>query len=282
MFEGVKLIVATFTKRVIALVLLLVVSLACVMIPILDHNVRKNEERQLESHLRDVADERSKALMASIERLKRDTIFLAGTPPVLGIMRANRNGGLDSQERISTKVWTLRLQEIFSGYLETQLAVQQVRFIGVADEGRELVRVERKANKVIVIKGGQLQRKADRDYVVNTLKRPYGDVYASKVDLNREFGEIEVPHTPTLRLATAIADQAGEVFGVLVINVNLLEIFSKAVANFSSAEAVYIVNSNGDYLMHPEADKAFGFELGKPFRWQDEFDSSLSSGATEF
>jgi len=281
-FEGLKVFVTTFTKRSIVLVVLLFALLATVMIYFSDHSVRTNEERQLESHLRDVAVERSKAFMASIERIKRDAVFLAGTPPISGIIRATHNNGLDSKENNTTQVWTNRLQEIFSGYLNTQPAVQQVRFIGVADQGRELVRVDRKANNVIVIENSKLQRKADRDYFINALARSPGEVYASKIDLNREFGKIEVPHIPTLRLATAVTDQTGTVFGVIVINVNLLEIFADAVASFSSAEQVYIINSSGDYLMHPEADKAFGFELGKPFRWQDEFGKSLSQGAYKF
>ncbi|AMO67615.1 response regulator [Zhongshania aliphaticivorans] len=277
MIEALKIIITTFKMRFLSFVLLLFVVLTVLMIPVSDRNVRIKEERQLENHLRNAVDERSKAFMASIERLKRDTLFLAGTPPIQGIIRAKNNGGIDPQVNNATEVWEQRLQEIFSAYLEIQPGVQQVRYIGVADQGRELVRVDRKGQKIAVIGAAQLQQKADRDYFFESLNRALGEVYVSKIDLNREFGEIEIPHIPTLRLATPVFDKAGSAFGVLVINVNLLDIFATIGADFSSDENVYLVNSDGDFLMHPEAGRAFGFELGAPFRWQDEFDRTFSS-----
>ncbi len=276
MFKVLKLIITTFKMRFLSLVLLLIVILTVLMIPVSDHKVRIKEERQLESHLRDAVVERSKAFLASIERLKRDTVFLAGTPPIQGIIRSLSNGGVDPKVNNSTEDWQHRLQEIFSAYLEIQPGVQQVRYIGIADDGRELVRVDRKNNKISVIDHAQLQRKADRDYFVETLNRGHGEVYVSKIDLNREFGKIEVPHIPTLRLATAIFDKAGNEFGVLVINVDLSGIFSNIEEDILPNEILYLLNSEGDFLVHPKREKAFGFEFGKPFRWQDEFDTSDS------
>jgi PAS domain S-box-containing protein len=274
--KALKVIITTFKMRFLSLALLLIVVVTVLMIPVSDHNVRLKEERQLENHLRNAVDERSKAFMASIERLKRDTLFLAGTSPIQGIIRARNNGGVDPQVNNATEVWEQRLQEIFSAYLEIQSGVQQVRYIGVADQGRELVRVDRKENKITVVGAEKLQQKADRDYFLETLNRDVGEVYVSKIDLNREFGEIEVPHIPTLRLATVVFDKAGNAFGVIVINVNLLEIFSTIGADFSADEYVYLVNSEGDFLMHPESGRAFGFELGESFRWQDEFNKKFS------
>ncbi len=281
MFDALKLIVTTFKMRFLSLALLLVVALTVLMIPVADQNVRVNEERQLQMHLRDVVDERGKAIAASIDRLKHDTIFLAGTPPVQGIIRATQNGGVDPNVLNSTDVWKSRLQEIFLAYVDTQPAVQQLRYIGVANEGRELVRVDRKDEQVVVIDESRLQGKADRDYFLEVLGRRPGEVYASKINLNREFGKIEVPHIPTLRLATAVVDSGGEIFGILVINVNLQKIFADVSADFSSGEKVYIVNSEGDFLLHPEPGKAFGFEFGKRHRWQDEFGDVFNKNSTE-
>ena len=58
MFDALKLIVTTFKMRFLSLALLLVVALTVLMIPVADQNVRVNEERQLQMHLRDVVDER--------------------------------------------------------------------------------------------------------------------------------------------------------------------------------------------------------------------------------
>src|SRR5439155_1041462 len=34
---------------------------------------------------------------------------------------------------------------------------------------------------------------------------------------------------------------------------------------------IYVVNDSGDYLLHSEPDREFGFQLGSPARLQDEY-----------
>ncbi|RNL64753.1 response regulator [Zhongshania marina] len=271
MFKSYKSIVSTLQWRYIVVVLLIFAVAATVMIPISDHNVRKNQTNTLERHLDDVAAARSKAMLATLDRLKKDAYFLSGTPPISGIIRASRNSGFDEQEQSTLQIWSKRLQEIFVSYLETHPSVMQVRYIGVGEGGKELVRVDRKDGRIRKIKAGGLQQKSDSEYFKEAITRHASEVYVSEINLNREYGEIEEPHVPTLRLATPIVDDNHRVFGILVINLNMEEIFRTLSSELESYENIYVLNSEGDFLLHPVQEKAFGFELGKHYRWSDEF-----------
>jgi PAS domain S-box-containing protein len=270
-FKSYKSIVSTFQWRYLIIVFVVFTVAATVMIPISDHNVRNSQILVLERHLDDVALARSNAMLATLDRLKKDAYFLAGTPPISGIIRASRNGGFDEKERSSLQLWSKRLQEIFAAYLETHPSVMQVRYIGIANDGRELVRVDRKDGRVRKINVMSLQQKSDRDYFQEAITRHPGEVYVSEINLNRERGEIEVPYVPTLRLATPIVDQNQKVFGILVINLNMAEIFQSLTIELDANENIYVLNNDGDFLLHPVQEKAFGFEFEKNYRWSDEF-----------
>ncbi|CAA0092844.1 Signal transduction histidine-protein kinase BarA [Zhongshania aliphaticivorans] len=278
MFSGFKSLLSTIQSRYLLVVLLVFVVAATVMVPISDYNVRQNQIEVLERHLDSVAEARGKAMLATLDRLKKDAYFLSNTPPIAGLIRAKRNGGFDEQEQSTERLWSTRLQEIFTGYLETHPSAIQLRYIGVADGGRELVRVDRKEGQIRIIGSSSLQQKAEREYFQKTIARQPGDVYVSEINLNREFGEVEVPHVPTLRLATPIVDESQHVFGILIINLNMKEIFKALSAELGEGENIYILNSDGDFLLHPVEERTFGFEFGDSYRWSDEFGQSEDQG----
>ncbi|WP_269620662.1 PAS domain S-box protein [Zhongshania sp. BJYM1] len=271
MLKGLKTIIGMFQWRYLVIVLLVFTLAATVMIPISDYKVRQNQVSVLDRHLDQVAEARSKAMLATIERFKADTYFLSETPPIAGIMRASYNNGIDKQEHSTLALWSKRLQEIFAAYLETQPSVMQVRYIGVGNDGRELVRVDRSDGRIRKISSRSLQQKDDHDYFKEAIKRRKGEFYVSAINLNREYGEIEVPHVPTLRLATPVFDQDNKVFGIVVINLNATEIFRVLEAELDTYEHIYLINNDGDFLLHPNPEKTFGFELGEIYRWSDEF-----------
>src|SRR5207253_2612236 len=69
----------------------------------------------------------------------------------------------------------------------------QARFIGIADGGREIVRVDRSApgGTIRVVADAELQQKGDRDYFQHTIRLHPGEVDISPMELNEEHGVIE-------------------------------------------------------------------------------------------
>ncbi|ABC27689.1 FOG: PAS/PAC domain [Hahella chejuensis KCTC 2396] len=214
---------------------------------------------------------RSEKITQRLEGLSHDARFLLFTPPIQGIVRATENDGYDVREDSSLSLWRRRLNTIFSGYLVTHPEVTQVRLIGVADNGKEIVRVERIGQLPEIIADDELQPKAQRDYFQEAIRIPPGSLYVSDLNLNREYDMVQWPHVPTLRMATPVISSAGNTFGILVINIDASFMLDDLTAEVPQGYRVYLTNQNGDFLIHTNSNKVFGFDLGRRFRWQDEF-----------
>ncbi len=236
--------------------------------------IRKTRRDFMENRLLEQAHASSQNLSAIIQDLSRDVRFLAETPPILGIVRAQSDpNGFDHQGDSDLQSWLRRLESIFTAYARTHRQVSQARFIGLADGGRELVRIERGPQGLLSRRGPALQRKGQQAYFRQTMMRGPGEVFIGPISLNREHGEVSRPLSPSLRVATPVYDEERNSFGIVIINlafdVDMRQLFKPQ----PGASRAYLLNENGDYLFHPETGKSFGFDLGTPHRWQDDFTS---------
>ena len=217
------------------------------------------------------SDFKTAELQRDIGRLRGDALFLSHIPSVQGIARAGAHRGVDPVDKTTMATWTERLTGIFIAFANTHPEYYQIRLIGVADAGRELVRVESvKEGGAQVTPFTQLQQKGGRDYYLATEKLKAEEVYLSDLNLNREFGKVEIPHRPTLRAATPVYGPDGQLFGMVVINMSTTAMLDKLSGGLDASSRVYVTNQNGDYLVHSDASQTFGFDWGKTYRWQDD------------
>lgn len=224
-----------------------------------------------EADLKNALDIEKSRLLQSIETLRQDVTFLANTPPISGMARASANNGIDPRDKNSYATWEGRMQEIFASFLQAHPDYYQARFIGVADNGKELVRVENMAGRVEVAQHGLLQTQGDRDYFKAGLNLTLGRVYLSGFSLNQEFGKIVEPHRPTLRAVTPVFDAGGHVFGMVVINMDMGALFAASAIGLPTGSHAYIADQEGHYLFHPDAKHAFAFEFGEKGGISDDF-----------
>lgn len=201
-------------------------------------------------------------MIQSINTLRQDVLFLSNTPPVSGMVRAALNRGHDPRYGYAGKAWEERLQQIFSAFSEARHGYYQIRFIGVANGGRELVRIERHNGKIEVALPAELQAKGDRGYFKATLGLRAGEVYLSEFSLNREWGVIERPYRLTLRAATPVFTPSGQIFGMVVINMDAARLLESVTLGLPAGVLTYITSMDGGYLLHPDIRRSFGFELG--------------------
>ncbi|AOF84035.1 sensory box protein [Hydrogenophaga sp. RAC07] len=205
------------------------------------------------------------------EERRRSILFLVNTPPISGLVRALQNSGVDAQESSTTVLWQRRLAQIFAAYLTATPEAYKVRFIGAAGEGQELMRVERQDGQVVVAPPEQLQRIGDTTYMREALRLAPGRVFVSDITLNREYNQIELPHRPTVRYATPVHDARGQVFGAIVINIDVSRRVGVLPPGIGPKPQVYVTNAQGDFLVHPDPSFTFGFDLGQRHVWDDQF-----------
>ncbi|MBP1848789.1 signal transduction histidine kinase [Rhizobium halophytocola] len=185
---------------------------------------------------------------AAYEGLQADVRLLAHTPPVPGMIRASRFGGVDRDSGSTEQQWRQRLETIFTGLLELRPAYTQARYIGLADGGRELVRVNKTAKGIEVVSRDDYQRKAGEPYFSAAVALPPGRVYYSDVTYNREQGQIVLPKVPTIRVALAVYDEQGREFGLIVINADYASLLEETFDQVPSNREVTVINSAGDYM----------------------------------
>jgi len=198
---------------------------------------------------------------------------MASIPPISGIMRAHAHGGVDPQSGDSERQWKQRLLHIFSAYARSRPGIISFRLIGVADKGREIVRTNHDRDGIHQVPESLLQHKEHRPYYQATLGMKQGEVFVSDLNLKREHGHIETPHTPVLRVATPVFDARGHLFGMAVLDESMLPLFARmgGLETGQDDEGMdYLVNGAGEILHGgPQPAHAFSFEFGRHYRVQD-------------
>lgn len=234
-------------------------------------NLARQQQQQYLEHLVELT---ATAMQGDVNTLKKE-LFLLGQVPLY-------NGLRDEQPTARIP----ELQELFRKIAESHAAIEQLRLLDL-ETGQELIRVDQRERQVRVLEDAELQNKQSRDYFQQARQMALGDLYVSAINLNREFGAIEQPYRPMVRLAQQVSDDSGQAIGLLVMNVNFDELFQSSLELQDQTYSVFVTNAEGDYLIHPDPDREFGFELGRRFRLQEDFpevdlqDIKLSETASE-
>ena len=212
-------------------------------------------------------------LAASVRGARADVIGFRSAVAVIDIMNAHLNRSTDPAAIAAEAELRRRLGRRFEAELVSKPNYHAFRYIGVEDGGRELVRADRSGpgGSPRTVSDGELQRKGDRRAVTETIRLPAGEVYVSPVELSQENGVLETPHVPVLRVATALQGPDGQPFGIVIINVDMRPAFARIRNAAVGGRRNYVVNDQGDYLLHSDPDREFGFEFAKPIRVQDDF-----------
>ncbi|MBN1007149.1 ATP-binding protein [Amphritea pacifica] len=214
--------------------------------------------KQIERYLNDQLDTQRKQIQ-----------FIAQLPAIEAIaQKLTHTNTSDSIEALSLNQWKSHLQQSFLAFVKTTPEIRQLRFIGIANNGRELIRVDRRQGQLSIITEQQLQSKGDSAYFKEITNSVDESVYLSDIEFNREFGKIELPEWPTYRLAVRIYDADHALFGFVIINYNAGPLLQR-LNNMHHAGGVFLLNDRGDFLLHPDPDIAFAFERGNPVTWPD-------------
>jgi signal transduction histidine kinase/HAMP domain-containing protein/ActR/RegA family two-component response regulator len=180
--------------------------------------------------------------------------------------------------------WRTRIERRLVAELEAKPHYIVFRIITIAQGGRQILRVRRPATggAARIVPASELETRGDRDYFKNTVSAPDGTIVVSPVELNRDDGVIEKPNVPVVRVSSPLFAPDGKLFGMIVLNVDLRPAFKRIDESSNVDTDIYVVNDRGDYLVHPDESREFGFQFGRSFRIQDDFPglaSAIANGA---
>lgn len=260
------------TRLAIAMILLVAVTVAAVgwlgyrnltqaVIP------RVLERIEAQSRLR------ANNLESYIAGTRGDLVGYRSAAAINGLIRAHIGGGIDATDNVSEQTWRERIAARLAAEIEAKPSYGQFRIIGLDDDQRELVRVDRSGpnGAVRIVPSSELERKSERAYFQETIRLAPGEIYVSAVDLATRQGGTTALHTPTLRAATPLFAPDGKPFGIIIANIDMRPALDRVRSAAGSGGEIYVVNSRGDYLVHPDRAQEFGSVRGHPTNWRNDF-----------
>jgi diguanylate cyclase (GGDEF)-like protein/PAS domain S-box-containing protein len=143
----------------------------------------------------------------------------------------------------------ISLQEYFLDIVRTDANIMQLRLLD--NKGKEIIRVQRDSYQThpYIIPVDTLQDKKNRYYVKRLLDGKKNTFWYSKLDLNIEYGDIQEPLEPVLRIGVPLYLE-NEVDAILIINIFMKEFLQHLTS--SAYFDIYIIDKDGYILTAPE------------------------------
>ncbi|WP_456622305.1 PAS domain S-box protein [Bradyrhizobium sp. P5_C12] len=270
--RGANIAMTLTTRLAIAMILLVAVTVAAVgwlgyrnitqaVIP------RVLERIEAQSRLR------ATNLESYVAGARGDLAGYRSAAAINGLIRARLGGGTDALDGVSEQTWRDRIAARLMAEIEAKPSYGQFRIIGLDDDQRELVRVDRSGpnGAARIVPNGELERKSERTYFQETIRLAPNEIYVSPIELATRQGGTTVFHTPTLRVATPLFTPDGKPFGIIIANIDMRPALDRVRATVGSGGEIYVVNSRGDYLVHPDRAREFGSVRGHPTNWRNDF-----------
>lgn len=247
-------------------------AIVCISVAIMSYIVLKEVSTIMHQKDVELFYKESKGATAEIGRamvkVGQDISSLSRVPPIYGIIGAMSSKELSSSG-ISLNEWKDSLAIIFESILQENPQYKQVRLIGIENNGREILRVDQNQNEIYRIHDSELQEKGNTEYFKEGISLSKGSFAFSDISYNIEKGKIQIPKVVTSRITIPIYTRASKVFGILVINIDLLSYI---------VDTLIESNFKNDLLF---SDKTGNFIYYKPHQLNASFydkDRLLSSG----
>lgn len=243
------------------LLMSLIVLLIIILFAFLSIQGYLNQKYYLENYHAnslDIINQRMSSVLIEVNNFPRtagnDVLFLSR----LSSMKDIVNG----EEDISDEIEDLKLN--FLEFSKENIAYYQLRYIN--ESGDEVVRVDFDGEESYIIPNSELQNKDGRYYFEETMNIDEGEVFISKLDLNKEQGIIENRgteenpiHVPMIRYATPLMNNNGERKGIIVSNVYADYFLEDIRRSGREGEKIFLIDSDGYYLAHSNRSKEYGF-----------------------
>lgn len=205
-----------------------------------------------------------------LDTARADLAFLIGDEDLLNYVRN------------PTEEQRQRLERTFAAFSRAKQLFDQVRFVDT--NGDEKVRINLVDHAPIPVPLDELQNKKHRYYFSDAIKLPAKQIFMSRLDLNIERKQVELPYKPMIRMVAPV-DVDGRRHGVVILNY-LAETFLGHVRRaFALGESDgFLLNADGYWLIGPRRDLEWSFMFERGDRFQDMYPeawTSVKDGTTQ-
>lgn len=272
-----------FHKHALLITLVSILLLFAAAVAVFESQLSQSVTSELKSTLSTAGDQINLQVQENIDNYRHDLRFLHATPPVSGLPRALENNGIDPFDSATAQQWKTRLESTFAAFLHSNSEYDQLRIISADERAMELVRVDRVDGKIEVVPPEHLQSKRNSEYAQRSAKLAPGEIYMSRISLNREFGKLDFPYRPMLRLSLPIFDDNGGRFGFLIVNINARKLLDSIKNVPEEPNYLILTDSDGYFLVTPNNDHQYSRDLARDYKWETVFkhNSTLADHFTQ-
>ena len=194
---------------------------------------------------------------ATLEAVAKDLRFLAATPPVQGTMRAHTDGiradrtYIDPETYIDDGEWLNQLASTFSVFLDNRQSYTRVSFIGLIQDGRELVRVEKRDSVAQRIPNAELDAMGNDAFFRTTVGLAPNTAHVSAIERRQGTGAPDP--RPVIRAAMPVYAANSQVYGVVAIYVDARRVLEAFTPLVDSGFSLHLANEDGTMLLRRDS-----------------------------
>lgn len=210
-----------------------------------------------------------------ILEIKINTILKPTIENIGNIVKSLANNKIIREYLISNNTHKKEeVEQIFFAIASSNNIIMQARLLD--KNGQELIRVDRenKTKNVFLVDEKDFQNKKTRDYFKILSNSKKEDIWYSKIDLNIEHEQIEIPYKPTLRVALPLI-QNNQFEGIVIVNILMNSLFD-AIGTSSSFEH-YIIDKDQNYILHKNNEFSFNKYKNIKMDFKKDFPDGLNT-----
>jgi signal transduction histidine kinase/DNA-binding response OmpR family regulator len=231
-----------------------------------------------EELLRGYSAETAQKIISSLETARSDAAFHSNSYDLLRYAY-----WLEMGDAVQAEYWRKSAAESLRNFAESYKTIYTLRLLDKQGQERIEVRRDPASEVVGIIADDELVDRSGEEYFSWAVMLPKGDMFVSKMDLNKRGKQVEKPYVPVVRFSIPLVGGNNVTYGVVVTNLfaeKLFDYIRKANDN-RHGRRFYLIDSDGDYLFHNEPGKMFGRVLGHDANFQRDFPGLLPAFDTQ-
>ncbi len=228
-------------KLIIALILLAFVPLSIGGTYGVHYSLKSLEDTTLQ-HLEYEVLSKAKDIEKFLLTVHKDVLYLSQSRGLTELIDSGESRGSPGFNN-----YLDQMEREFMAFSRSRPFYFQIRYID--ERGYEVARIDSDGRSSSIMPKASLQFKGDRYYFKEALRYEKGLCYVSPMDLNVEWGKIEIPPKPVVRVGTPVLDSTGKKRGIVIINIfGNYFIEQVETMNITGRGITSLVNREGIYL----------------------------------
>lgn len=240
--------------------------MVAVLTSFINYNIRyTNIEKEIKKNAIKLANNRRMMLREYIKDATNRVKSVAINPIMQDYMKNLHTNSSKQKSKNQKEFYKNQVINLFFSQMDSYDNMMKIRYID--EDGKEIIRLDRKKNQTNAHIVKNLQNKSHRYYYIETSKLLPNTFWYSNLDLNLEHGKIEYPIIPTLRVSTPLYFKR-KFRGFIIISLKI-KIFFELFQN-SNDFNIYIVDKDGEFIVHPDSAKSWSRYLDKGYTLYNE------------